>query len=316
MTSKTVYLDYDREALDKQYNNRERFSDFAEHFENWKRWSAETRKKIPCVIDVAFGTSEFEKLDIFPSGASSAASFLSSEKNAPILLMIHGGYWYSLDKSDYSFPAEGLTPHGVMMIANNYDLAPHVTMDEIVRQNREAVRWIWNNAKRFGGDPSRLYVCGHSAGAHLAAMLIATDWPSYGQEMPEDVIKGACLIGGIFDLEPIRLSFLNQKLNLTTDDVRLFSPILQKYDLSAPIKLVVAIDESPEFHRQSQEMDRFWRKLGFPSELIVPPGLNHYNVANQLIRADSDLVQMQLDHMKSAFKKRPFDKRRFLLGNL
>lgn len=289
MLGQNVFLDYDQRGLDDQYNNRKRFP-YQKHFAQWAQWSEETRQKLPAFLDVSFGPDAKQTVDIFPA----------ANAGAPIYLFIHGGYWYSLDKSDYSFVAEGMRPHGIATVINNYRLAPTSSMDEIVDDNRAMIAWLWHNAEKYGCDRDRIYICGHSAGAHLGAMLMATDWPRFDPEMPADVIKGACLIGGIYDLEPIRLSFLNAELHLTDECASRNSPILQSFPTSAPALFVVAVDEAPEFHRQSGCMHDFFCKSGHPSELITPEGLNHYNVADQLIRADSELVGRQLQHMRLA----------------
>lgn len=290
-----VYRNYDQAGLDAQYNNRARFPDFVEHFERWKAWSEATRRTLPCHLDIPFGPSAIETVDIFPADA----------KGAPLYVFIHGGYWYSLDKSDYSYVAEGLKPHGIATVVNNFGLAPAHDMDEIVRQNRAALAWLWRHAGDYGGDPDRIYVCGHSAGGHLAAMLLATDWPAFGQGLPRDLVKGACAIGGIFDLEPIRLSFLNEKLRLTPQQVERHSPLRLTYPTRAPLLLVLAIDESDEFHRQSAEMKAFWEGLGYPVELAIPPGLDHFNVVNQLSDPGCELVRLQLGQMPWRSTKMP-----------
>ena len=168
--------------------------------------------------------------------------------------------------------AEGFRPHGVATAVNNFGLAPAHDMDEIVRQNRAALAWLWRNAAQHGGDPARIYVAGHSAGGHLAAMLMATDWPALSPDLPRDLVKGACAIGGIFDLEPIRLTYLNDKLHLTAQQVAAHSPMHCTYPAPAPLLLVIAADESDEFHRQSREMAAFWERTGAPAELVVPQG--------------------------------------------
>lgn len=287
MAQRLIYRHYDQTGLDAQYNNRARFPNFIEHFERWKTWSAAMRRTLPCHLDISFGPREVEKVDIFPANA----------EGAPLYVFIHGGYWYSLDKSDYSYIAAGLQPHGIATVVNNFGLAPMHDMDEIVRQNRAALAWLWRHAADFGGDPNRIYVSGHSAGGHLAVMLLATDWPAFESGLPPDLVKGACAIGGIFDLEPIRLSFLNEKLRLTPAQVQRNSPLRLDYPICAPLLLVLAADESEEFHRQSAEMKTFWKELGYPAELVVPADLDHFNVVNQLRDPKCDLVQLQLAQM-------------------
>ncbi len=287
-----IYLGYDQAGLDAQYNNRLRWPDYKAHFANWRAWSTETCAKLPCRLDLAFGPGPMEKLDIFPAEAN----------GAPVVVFIHGGYWYSLDKADYSYVAEGLRPHGVATAVNNFGLAPDTSMDEIVRQNRAALAWLWRNARACGIDPDRIYVTGHSAGGHLAVMLLATDWPAFGAGLPRDLVKGACSIGGLFDMEAIRLSYLNKTLKMSRQEARRNEPLAQRYPVAAPLSLVVAVDETPEYHRQSQAMADLWKKLGYPVELLVPQGLNHFDVVNQLRDPACELVGVQLDEMKKAFR--------------
>ena len=210
MPDNKIFLEYDQAGLDAQYNNRLRWPDYKVHFANWRTWSTETCAKLPCHLDLAFGPAPMEKLDLFPS----------ETPGAPLYVFIHGGYWYSLDKADYSYVAEGFRPHGIATAVNNFGLAPDTGMDEIVRQNRAALAWLWRNARTYGADPDRIYVCGHSAGGHLAVMLLATDWPAFGAGLPKDLVKGACSIGGLFDMEAIRLSFLNKTLKMRRRKLR------------------------------------------------------------------------------------------------
>ena len=292
MAQPPVYLGYDQAGLDAQYNNRLRWPDYKAHFANWRAWSIETRAKLPCHLDLAFGPTPMEKLDVLPAG----------NVGAPLYVFIHGGYWYSLDKADHSYVAEGLRPHGIATAVNNFGLAPDTTMDEIVRQNRAALAWLWRNARTYGADPERIYVGGHSAGGHLALMLLATDWPAFGAGLPRDLVKGACSIGGLYDMEAIRLSYLNKTLKMSAAEAARNAPLAQRYPVAAPLSLVVAIDETPEYHRQSQAMADLWRGLGYPVELLVPQGLNHFDVVNQLRDPTCELVKVQLAEMKKAFR--------------
>mgnify|MGYP005655340623 FL=1 len=129
MSGEIVYRGYNQDQLDAQYNNRQRYPEFTDHFDDWEKWSTETQKKLPAQLDVPYGDLPCETLDIFPA----------AEAGAPIQVMVHGGYWYSLDKKHDSFVAEGLRPNGVTTVVINYGLTPEYGMDEIVRQNRAAL---------------------------------------------------------------------------------------------------------------------------------------------------------------------------------
>ena len=282
-----LWRGYDRAGLDAQYNNRKRFPDYANRFAAWAEWGVATRSGLECRRDVAFGEAPSERLDLFPA----------REPGGPVYLFIHGGYWYSLDKDDYSWVAEGMTPHGATVAVNNYALAPDADMDEIVRQNRAAVAWLWRNAGDFGADRNRIYAAGHSAGGHLAAMLLATDWPAFAADLPPDPVKGACAISGLFDLEPIRLSYLNDTLRLDADMACRNSPQRLDIPCAAPLLTVVGADESAEYHRQSEEMAAKWRALGYPCEHVVPADLDHFAVVDSLIDPGAGLVRRQLANM-------------------
>ena len=287
-----VWRGYDRTALDAQYNNRKRFPDYVGRFAAWAEWSAATRARRSGRLDAAFGGAPSERLDVFPAEGDGGDG-----DGAPIWLFIHGGYWYSLDKSDFSYVADGMAPHGVATAVNNYVLAPHGDMDEIVRQNRAAAAWLWRHAAEFGGDPNRIYATGHSAGGHLAAMLLATDWPAFGADLPPGLVKGACAISGLFELEPLRLSYLNDTLRLDAAMAARNSPALLDYPRPASLFVVVGEDESDEYHRQSRDMAAKWRRLGHPCAELVPKDLDHFAIVDSLIDPDADLVRRQLANM-------------------
>lgn len=281
MSGETIYRDYDRAALDAQYNNRARIPEYVDYFERWLAWSAETRARLPGGRDVAYGDLPVETLDIFPA----------ERPGAPVLIMIHGGYWYSLDKHHDSFVAEGCRPHGVATVVVNYGLAPAWRMDEIVRQNRAAAAWVWRNAASFGGDASRIHLLGQSAGGHLATMLLATDWPAFGTDLPADPVKGAVSISGIYDLEPIRLCYLNDKLGMDEAEARRNGPVAQRYPVAAPLMLVSGDIESDEYARQAEAMAAVWEAHGHPLSRLELPGFNHFTMADQLREPGSDLTR-------------------------
>ena len=290
MSGEAIYRGYDRAALDAQYNNRARIPEYVDYFDRWLDWSAETRAALPGGRDVAYGDLPVETLDIFPA----------ERPGAPILIMIHGGYWYSLDKLHDSFVAEGCRPHGVATVVVNYGLAPEYRMDEIVRQNRAAAAWVWRNAASFAGDSSRIHVLGQSAGGHLAAMLLATDWPGFGANLPADLVKSAVSISGIYDLEPIRLCYLNDKIGLDAAEAQRNSPVAQRYPVAAPLMLVSGDIESAEYERQAEAMAAVWEAHGYPLSRLELPGFNHFTMADQLREPESDLTRAVMVQMAVA----------------
>ncbi|MDP6953076.1 MAG: alpha/beta hydrolase [Alphaproteobacteria bacterium] len=286
-----VWRNYDQAGLDAQYNNRIRFPDYKARFAAWAEWSAATRENLDGRLDVAVGAHPGERIDIFPAQAPRAA----------IHVFIHGGYWYSLDKSDYSYVAEGMAPNGVTTVLTNHVLAPHGSMDEIVAHTRAALAWTWRNAADFGADASRIFVSGHSAGGQLAMMMLATDWPAYGSDLPQDLVKGVAAISGLFELEPIQRSYLNETLRMDPAMATRNSPALLTYPRPAPLLLVPGADESDEYRRQSGDMAERWRALGYPCEMYVPAGLDHFSVVDSLIDPNAELVSRLLETMGQAW---------------
>ena len=287
MAGEAVFRSYDRAALDAQYNNRARIPRYVEYFAEWQAWSARTRAALPGRLDVPYGDLPVEHLDIFPAARS----------GAPIQIMIHGGYWYSLGKHYDSFVAEGFRPHGVTTVVIGYGLAPDYGMDEIVRQTRAAAAWVWRNAAGFGGDRSRIHAIGQSAGGHLVAMLLAADWPALGTDLPADLIKGGASISGIYDLEPIQLCYLNDTLGMDPAEARRNSPVEQRYPLAAPLMLVSGDIESEEYARQAAAMIAVWEANGYPLQRLELPGFNHFTMANQLRDPHSALTRAVMAQM-------------------
>ena len=288
MSNKIVFGNYSQDELDAQYNNRERYPEFTGYFDDWAAWSETARKNLPAHLDVSYGDFPCETLDIFPA----------IEDNAPVQVMVHGGYWYSLDKHHDSFVAEGLRPNGVTTVVINYGLAPEYRMDEIVRQNRAAVAWLWRNASKFGVDRDRIYTVGQSAGGHLSLMLLATDWPAFGDGLPAGLVKGGASISGIYDMEPIRLCYLNDKVGMDEDVARRNAPLHQTYPVSLPLMVVSGDIESDEYARQAEAMEYVWRALGYPYEHVKLPGHNHFTMAHQLKDPNSVLTHALLRQMK------------------
>lgn len=276
----------DPAALDKLYNNRLLVPECMDILQRWTQGSAAVRQSADCKIDIAYGLGDKEKLDIFSAAKSSMS------KAAPVLIFIHGGYWRSLDKADQSFLAPAFTKQGSCVVIPNYSLCPAVTVSDIVLQLVKAVTWVYKNIDKYGGDPQRITVAGHSAGGHLVAMLLSCLWQKFDKALPKTVVKSALSISGLFEMEtPMYSPYLQDSLHLTTAEVKRISPAWMPAPKHGELYSVVGGDESPEFLRHNQLIQTVWGKQAVPvSEQL--PGLNHFTVLESLCQPESRLHQL------------------------
>lgn len=291
MTETMIFRDYTQAELDSQYDNRSHVPNHAEIYKARTEEAGDVLARFETRLDVSFGPSAEETLDIYlPETAAPDGGF-------PVNVFLHGGYWFSRHKDDFRFLAEGLSTRGAALVIVNYALIPTVNMSELVRQCRAAIAWTHQNAGTFGGNSDRIHVSGHSAGGHLAAVMMATDWPAFGSGLPADLVKSGCAISGIYDLEPIRLGFMQETLKFTPQDVSDFSPITLNAATGAPLTVAVGGDETGEFIRQSEDFAPVWRKAGLDCSLMVLPGMNHFTILGEFADPESDLskaVQKQM----------------------
>ncbi len=278
----------DSAALDKLYNNRLLVPECMDMLQRWTQDSAAVRQSADCKLDVAYGQGDKEKLDIFPGTSSKT----TPPKAAPVLIFIHGGYWRSLDKADQSFLAPALTKQGSCVVIPNYSLCPAVTVSDIVLQLVKAVAWVYKNIDQYGGDPQRITVAGHSAGGHLVAMLLSCLWSKFDKTLPNDVVKNALSISGLFEMEtPMHSPYLQDSLHLTTAEVKRISPAWMPAPKQGQLFSVVGGDESPEFLRHNQLIQDAWGKSAVPvCEQL--PGLNHFTVLESLCQSESRLHRL------------------------
>ncbi len=260
-----VYRHYDQAALDGQYNMRAAVPEHPDHFRRWAEASAAAREALDAHLDLAYGDHPNETLDYFPA----------PEHGAPLLVFIHGGYWQSLDKGDFSFLAPLWTGRGVSFASINYPLAPDAGIAEILESCRAAVLWLWHNAHALGAERKRLVLCGHSAGGHLASLVLASRWSGLGA-LPDDLVKGACSVSGVYDLEPIRLSYQNPILKLDAASARALSPIHARPPQDLPLLLAVGGGETAEFLRQQEAFAAAWGAAGASLEALVLGRLDHF----------------------------------------
>lgn len=263
-----IYGIYTQEMLDAEYNTRALTPTFQQYVDGWKSDSADIRARLRCHCDLAYGPSDPEKLDVFPADRNTPA---------PVQMFFHGGGWRSMDKETYSYIARAFHRHGAMTVIVNYALCPSVTIDELVRQCRESVVWTFRNAARFGGDNTRIFISGHSAGAHVAAMMATTDWKTY-DDLPVDPIKGVTAISGLYELEAVRLSSTYSPLGFSQEQVVRNSPVALPPPGRMPYIVALGAHESREFHRQSQIYFEFLRQAGIECTYYAVAGHHHYSV--------------------------------------
>jgi arylformamidase len=257
--------------LDAQYNNRARVAEAPQILERWTRASALARERSLVHVDLPYGTGEAETLDVFPAAAA----------HAPVLVFIHGGYWRSLDKSDVSFIAPSFVHDGALVVVPNYALCPSVSIEHITLQMVRSLAWVYRNVAAYGGDPRRIVVAGHSAGGHLAAMMLSCAWNVFSSDLPSNLVGSALSLSGVFDLEPLRHTpFLQGDLKLTPASVSRLSPA----GFPAPQGVLYALvggEESEEFVRQNELIRAVWGDTTVPVCEPVP-GKNHMNVLHDL----------------------------------
>ncbi|HEV8616556.1 MAG TPA: alpha/beta hydrolase [Methylomirabilota bacterium] len=258
-----VYRGMDRAALDAAYNNTAAVGQARRdrYVADWSARSDAFRTDHAGRIDLRYGDGARQRLDVFPCG----------RPGTPTLVYIHGGYWQMNDKEPYAFVGEALLPAGFNLALLEYTLAPAVRLDRIVGEVRTAVAWVIDHAKEFGGDPGRVFVAGHSAGGHLTAVA-----------MDDARVAGGVAISGIYDLEPIRLNYLNDKLGLDPAEAARTSPLHHLPAQAAPLIVAVGLGELPELIRQSEEYAAAWQRHGLRGRYLPLAGHDHFSILEEL----------------------------------
>jgi len=283
-------MQYTEEFCGREYNARALVPTHAEHFRRWSESSQRVRLSEPCFLDIPYGDAPGQNLDFFPvqSGAHG---------DVPLLVFIHGGYWRSLDKSDFSYVAPPFTHAGAAVAVINYRLVPGVPLEDLVRDTLMAVTWCYLHAGHYGANPHHLYVAGHSAGGHLAAMMLAAQWPRWHGALPPEVVRGALAVSGLYDLEPLRYAaFLNEDLKLDAARALALSPALMPPATHAPLITAVGGNESSEFKRQGTFIAQQWKSVFMKD--VPMPGHDHFSICTDFGNRASPLVKSVLDLMK------------------
>ena len=260
-----------------EYNNRARVPENTALMAGWARDAAAYRERhAPRAI--AYGPGVRNTIDFFPG------DFFPGDHQGPLVVFIHGGYWQALDGSSFSHCARGLNAHGISVAIPTYDLCPHVTIEAIIQQMRAAAREL----ARLGRP---LVISGHSAGGHLAACMLATDWPAYDASLPKDLVIAACAISGLFDLTPLIKTSINKALRLDEPAAKVASPLFWKPPVGRHLDAVVGGKESAEYFRQSRTMVEQWGAAGATTRFGVVPDANHFTAIAPLADPNSAMVQ-------------------------
>ena len=267
-------------AMEKQYNNRLNVPEHPELDAQRAALTAEYRKRENIEFDISYGPSKRSKFDLIRPD--------NYNDSTPLAIFVHGGYWLARDHTMFTHVATGLNKLGYEVAIPSYDLCPEVSVADIIQQVRECAAEIWRKYKK------KPVVFGHSAGGHLAACLLATDWSAY-EGVPDDLITKGCAISGIFDLEPLRDTTMNADLKLTQETARAASPMF--FSISGPGRRFLAAsgeNETEEFHRQADELVKVWSAKGVEIESYLIPGANHFTVLNALLNSDDPVLQKTL----------------------
>ena len=283
--TKNIYRDFaTAEAVHAAYDTEHDVPDVMVYVDYWEKRSAYARSVLKSHCDIPYGPTRAEYLDWFPAEAD----------KAPIVLFLHGGYWRVLSAKEFSFSALGPVAAGVALASVNYALCPAVSIDEICRQARASVAWSYRNASSLGGDRNRIFLCGHSAGAHLAVRCLETDWED-DYDLPADIIKGAMLISGLYDLRPIRYTNNQPLLQLDGDSIERNSPQLRPPPRSnAHLLFTDGSMESAEFRRQTADYFQSWVTAGNSAEYYEQTGRNHFDAGYGLEDKTSELCKKLL----------------------
>ena len=267
-----VFMDYDQIELDAAYDQSAYaplgYQITARRASN----SEETRRRLGPPRRESYGPSEVEKLDIFTTRAP----------NAPVFIFVHGGAWLGGEASGYHFAAENYINAGAHYVALDFVNVGGANGDirVMAEQVRRGIAWVYKDARSFGGNPDRIYVCGQSSGAHLAGVSLITEWSQFG--VPADIIKGAVLLSGMYEMKPVRLSARSSYVKF--DDAMEVAMSTQRHlaRIRMPVTLIYGTNETPEFQRQSRDFAEALRAAGKQVELIVAPNHNHYELQETL----------------------------------
>ena len=275
-----VWGNFTQEELDRNYDQSSLVPNVGELMEQNAADSAKIREELEVIAGVSYGPTVLERLDVFPV----------SQKGAPAAIYHHGGAWTRSNKDQCSYVAPGLVAAGINVLVLDFALAPTVSLDEIVRQNRAAIAWAWHNADTYGWDRNQIHSIGHSSGGHICGMMQVTDWEGvYG--LPADIIKSAAPCSGMYELEPVRFSHRNTYLDLTEKAAARNSSIRHIPSYGPPLTMAWGTGELDEFQRQSRAFAVAWEAAGHSVDTFILEDLNHFQVAREIFNPEQPVFR-------------------------
>lgn len=276
--SEVGYKGYRQDELEFQFNPRVTVPEFPELSRARAERARKVRESAKCWLDVPYGESPRQKADIYAADSS----------GGPVLVFFHGGYWRGGSKEDSCGFAPSFTGRGVTVVLPEYDLCPQVTVGDIVAETRAAVVWVHCNVARYGGDPGKLYLAGTSAGGHLTAMALATEWEKQG--LPRDLVKGAVLLSGVYDLDMVTRISVQEEIRITPELVRANDPYLHPPLARCPMLIAVGGAEPNGWQQMSEDYFDFCKERGASVQYLVVAGANHYTLPERFLDPSSPLT--------------------------
>jgi arylformamidase len=283
--SENIYKGFRQDELEYQYNPRVSVPEYPELAKVRAAQARKVRDSAKSWLNIAYGNSPREKLDIYAA----------DKPQGPVLVFIHGGYWRSGSKEDNCNFVPTFTERGATVVMVEYDLCPQVTVADIVRETRASIAWVYKNIRNYGGDPSKLFVAGHSAGGHLTAMALAYDWTKEG--LPADFIKGAIATSGVYDLDMVMKISVQEQVRLTPEAAKLNSPLAHAPRAKCPVLVAVGGDEPKGWQQMSEDYFRYCEANGINAEYLIEPGANHYTMSEHLLDESSPLTRAMIKQL-------------------